>query len=458
MKNLKKEKSKDILAKSKNKVFTAQKGITLIALVVTIIILLILAAVTIAALSGDNGILSNAAGAKQETEKAEILEQIRLDIYGEMADNGGTDPTETDIKRIADEYGDIEGTNFDDMVLKTDKGNYEINLSDIWTPAPATGPLQPGEIATAERNEYYDAEADKTAKIPVGFTVSDVEGETSINGGLVVYAPDDSEYVWIPVDGIIGEDGDLNDVNAENIADRKILLGRYVFKSDGTVDTTEGTTPTTLGGQLKTSSSSSYYYTEDTTGKGNVVATGEKGIDSFIQSVRDNHGYYIGRYEAGDANATADRTSSSPDNNPLVVKSGQYVYNNVTQSQASSLCQNLYTGVNSDLVNSYAWDTAVLFIQKYSGDSDYSGQNRLQNTLANTGEATDGTNNDVRCNIYDMAGNCYEWTTETSSSSNSPCVGRGGGYNNSDVYTSNRGISFTTNASSSVSFRSLLYL
>ena len=134
MKNLKKEKSKDILAKSENKVFTTQKGITLIALVITIIILLILAAVTIAALSGENGILSNAARAKQETERAEILEQIRLDIYGEMADNGGADPTEDDIVRIADNYGDIEGTNFDDMVLKTDKGNYEIELSDIWTP------------------------------------------------------------------------------------------------------------------------------------------------------------------------------------------------------------------------------------------------------------------------------------------------------------------------------------
>ena len=468
MKSLKRKKSKDILAKSKNEIFTTQKGITLIALVITIIILLILAAVTIAALSGDNGILSNAAKAKEETEKAEIIEQIRLDIYGEMADNQGKDPTEADIERIADNYGDISGTSFDDKILTTEKGNYEIKLSDIWSETSGSGSedptdppsttLQPGETATAEKNEYYDAEADKTAKIPEGFRVSDKTGETSINGGLVVYAPDNSEYVWIPVDGIIGEDGDLNDVNAENIADRKILLGRYVFKSDGTVDTTEGTTPTTLGGQLKTSSSSSYYYTEDTTGKGNVVATGEKGIDSFIQSVRDNHGYYIGRYEAGDANATADRTSSSPDNNPLVVKSGQYVYNNVTQSQASSLCQNLYTGVNSDLVNSYAWDTAVLFIQKYSGDSDYSGQNRLQNTLANTGEATDGTNNDVRCNIYDMAGNCYEWTTETSSHSNYPCVGRGGSCYDSGIFTSNRYTDGTTYADSGGSFRSLLYL
>ena len=449
MKNLKKEKSKDILAKSKNKVFTTQKGITLIALVITIIILLILAAVTIAALSGENGILSNAAKAKQETEKAEILEQIRLDIYGEMADNGGADPTEDDIVRIADNYGDIEGTNFDDMVLKTDKGNYEIELSDIWTPGssaedPPSTTLQPGETATAERNEYYDAEADKTAKIPIGFTVSDKEGETSINGGLVVYAPDNSEYVWIPVDGIIGEDGDLNDVNAENIADRKILLGRYVFKSDGTVDTTEGTTPTTLGGQLKISSTDSYYYTEDTTGKGNTVATGEKGIDSFIQSVRDNGGYYIARYEASE-NTSTNKADSKYD---------KTVWTNITQPNASIACQNLYEGVNSDLVNSYAWDTAILFIQKYA-DSDYS---RQDGKSINSSKQTTGLSGDIQLNIYDMAGNCLEWTTETYSSSSSPCVSRGGGYGGSYNYTSGRNGNITTSAIRGFSFRSLLYL
>ena len=442
MKNFKKEKGKDILAKSKSKIFTTQKGITLIALVITIIILLILAAVTIAALSGDNGILSNAAGAKQETEKAEILEQIRLDIYGEMADNGGADPTEADIESIADNYGDISGTSFEDKILTTEKGSYKIKLSDIWTPAPATGPLQPGETATAERNEY---ESDgKTATIPEGFRVSDKEGETSINGGLVVYAPDNSEYVWIPVDGIIGEDGDLNDVNAENIADRKILLGRYVFKSDGTVDTTEGTTPATLGGQLKISSTDSYYYTEDTTGKGNTVATGEKGIDSFIQSVRDNGGYYIARYEASE-NTSTNKADSKYD---------KTVWTNRTQPNASIACQNLYEGVNSDLVNSYAWDTAILFIQKYA-DSDYS---RQDGKSINSSKQTTGLSGDIQLNIYDMAGNCYEWTTETYSNSYSPCVVRGGGYGSSVSYTSIRGINPTTNANSNLSFRSLLYL
>ena len=52
------------------------KGITLIALVITIIVLLILAGVTIAALSGDNGILKRAAEAKQETEKNQVIEMV----------------------------------------------------------------------------------------------------------------------------------------------------------------------------------------------------------------------------------------------------------------------------------------------------------------------------------------------------------------------------------------------
>ncbi len=54
------------------------KGITLIALVITIIILLILAAVTIATLTGENGIITKAMEAKQKTEETQIDEQLKL--------------------------------------------------------------------------------------------------------------------------------------------------------------------------------------------------------------------------------------------------------------------------------------------------------------------------------------------------------------------------------------------
>ena len=63
----------------------------------------------------------------------------------------------------------------------------------------------------------------------------------------------------------------------------------------------------------------------------------------------------------------------------------------------------------SDLVNSYAWDTAIIFIQTYSTEekaSTYASQNK-STSFANT-----GINNDKYCNIWDMSGNVEEWTTE----------------------------------------------
>ena len=76
------------------------KGITLIALVITIIVLLILAGVSVAMLTGENGILSQAAKAKEETEKAQANEALILDEYNKFLNNavggtGSTTPPET---------------------------------------------------------------------------------------------------------------------------------------------------------------------------------------------------------------------------------------------------------------------------------------------------------------------------------------------------------------------------
>lgn len=68
-----------------------QRGITLIALVITIIVLLILAGVSIAMLTGDNGILTKANDAKEQTAKGEVADKINLAINAEFAnllDNG----------------------------------------------------------------------------------------------------------------------------------------------------------------------------------------------------------------------------------------------------------------------------------------------------------------------------------------------------------------------------------
>ena len=91
------------------------------------------------------------------------------------------------------------------------------------------------------------------------------------------------------------------------------------------------------------------------------------------------------------------------------------LWNNIYQVNAAFTYRNLYAGneynnenfVSCDLVNSYAWDTALMFIQKCSGQENYA-TTEYEWTINNTGDSTD-----VVCNIFDMGGNLSEWTTET---------------------------------------------
>ena len=164
-------------------------------------------------------------------------------------------------------------------------------------------------------------------------------------------------------------------------------------------------------------------------------------------------------------------TAYDGDSSDTVIKPGEKVWNYVTQKKASELCINLktsngYTDVTSDLVNSYAWDTAIVFIQKCGTDSNYANQTGLSTTPdnpSNLGKAILAEGNgkdkaDVQCNIYDMAGNCYELTTETYSGSVVPCVIRGGFYNSSFNFTGFRGGYMPTGAHVGITFRPLLYL
>lgn len=290
--------------------------------------------------------------------------------------------------------------------------------------------------------------------VPAGFKI--VNPEDNVTDGIIiedVSAPGKTEdtkgsqFVWIPVGEVKKEDGSTT----------TIQLGRYSFDSEGTSSPYSGS------------------YTEDTkenhnSSYGNAIA---KDINDFIEKANSSHGYYIGRYEAGDATATSSaRTGTnnvSNPNNPLTCKAGVYPYNYINQSDASKLCQEMYSSSNfeSDLINSYAWDTAIVYIQEFSGDTNYS-QQRGRNTaraVQKCGESILDYNldagdeaQDIRCNIYDMAGNTREWSTETYSDTYFPCVSRGGDYNYPDNYTSGRFLNYTAVSIDVNSARPTLYL
>ena len=107
-------------------------GITLIALVVTIIVLLLLAGVSIMMLTGENGILNRGAQSKERTERARIVEQAKMDVMGKQAQNFG-EITEQDLKSILDKYGSLsDDEGILNKILTTTKGNYEIRVSEIY--------------------------------------------------------------------------------------------------------------------------------------------------------------------------------------------------------------------------------------------------------------------------------------------------------------------------------------
>ena len=108
-----------------------QKGITLIALVVTIVVLVILAAVSVNTLIGDNGIITQAKNAGIKTEIADIKTQIQMDLVSAetQANIEGNTLTDDQIKIVLEKYGDVlYNGNGSIKGVKTVPKGYEILL------------------------------------------------------------------------------------------------------------------------------------------------------------------------------------------------------------------------------------------------------------------------------------------------------------------------------------------
>ena len=316
------------------------------------------------------------------------------------------------------------------------------------------GTVTGNETTNSEVNDKYG----NPVKVPAGFKV--VNPDDNVTDGIIiedVNAEDEntkgSQFVWIPVGDVITD---------SNGSSTTIRLGRYTFTGSGTetlVQSAENwSQEVAISTHFKESATSSY---------GNSTA---KNLEDFVTKALTSGGYYIGRYEAGDATATSsERTSSTSDTNPIVSKAGVYPYNYITQPQASSLCKGMYSSskFESDLINSYAWDTAIVFIQEFSGDTNYSRQygRNTARAIQKCGESILDYNldegdvaQDIRCNIYDMAGNTTEWSTETFFRTYGPCVNCGGYYDNTYRDTSSRSNNSTTIIYSTLSARPTLYL
>ena len=434
--------------KTKNKRnYLKEKGITLIALVVTIVVLLILAGVSINALFGDSGIIEKAKDAQNRMNNAQESDLNALNDVDKWINNqvngatgggttGGDDNPTTTTPKISTLVGKIVDKN-----TKTEDayGN-KITI--------------PKGFKILEHNP-----TSSTGAVTYNYTNSEETGEhiPAVQDGIVIEnGTDKNQFVWVPVGTIKNKDNTTN----------TITLGRYEF--DSNTGALKSTTPVQVASVENCTQEVTIntYYKELSTPRGGNSATDStaqnataRDLKIFIETSLANGGYYIARFEAS---GTASKITS---------KYNQTVLGNITQPNAAKAAREMYGEIKennklvyaSDLVNSYAWDTAIVFIQTYSGKTDYASHNESKTTKAFT--AT-GKNNDKYCNIWDMSGNACEWTTEYSTYSyNSdfyPCVTRGGYYYTdsglANFYTSYRGSSYTTISYSTNGLRPLLYV
>ena len=316
-------------------------------------------------------------------------------------------------------------------------------------------------------------------KVPKGFKIAADSG-LNVTEGIVIEDNDiiegignnrGNQYVWVPVgNGIKKSDGTTVNItlgrysfaNGTSDKDTKgnvLAKGTPILKQDA-VNYTQEVTIESYTGTYHKELATSRVGAVDSSNRLNDTNTTALNLKGFVDSVKVNGGYYIARYEAsygadGKANSKVSNFYSSSYNDKIT-REGQ-LWNNVTQINAATASRNLYNTVNSDLINSYAWNTAIVYIQNFSGDTDYSKQPSLNEDVANT-----GTNSDEKCKINDMAVNTREWTTEygtlTIAGSAYPCAYRGGSYGSTSPYTDNRGSGSATLSDPDLSFRCALYM
>jgi len=471
-------------------------GITLIALVITIIVLLILAAISISMLSGDNNILSRAGEARDITGEKSIAEKVYL-AYQAALINGQGKVTEPLLKAELDKEfknyslaSDLSGVTIDGKGYNFDGTISKVSIDLKMTHEDVT-PTAGGNVASVN---------EENIPIPTGFYA--VAG-TSKNSGFVISSEsgDDlnntkggNQFVWVPVDQ--NQKLSLKVNSEENITTIKLKdpFGDVILEvteSIGKTYTNENIEPTVNGlyqaevttAEVTTTNTlvvrslyakdrfNDYLYTEeyakfegydsllamtqywgydsvdDWIAEDNEYIGGCAETENYTNSVNTYGGFYVGRFEAG---VTTKRTTGNTSTTvaDLITASGlplsqkekdSYTY--VTRSQAKGLADKMYEG-KSHLLTGAAWDRTIDWLVntnnktlgQIAGDSTTWGNYYNDNFSGTTGIAKTGVFSQTNANnIYDLAGNAWEWTSEKSPRSVRPCVTRGGGYFSVDV-------------------------
>ena len=461
----------------------SKKGITLVALVVTIVVLLILAGVSINAVLGDNGIIKKANQAASVTKEAEVKEAINRTILEFYLTNDYE--TLEDFLKAKVTEGKIDSvTKNADGTLTVKKGEYSVTVENKTNSSGGSssggstgGETQTPEITIGEAKVVANSDGTGSAITDVAsvylgntlyitFSHSITGGTTTVDKTIPYAVTANGTYTFTVTGTVNGKSYTKNvsvtvnqfkDVYELTYSDGIVYMPEGFKIAKGSASTVQG------GVVIEDKDGNQFVWVPVATiadykrtwytGDGTLSKYSEALPEDEKTSVEKYKGFYIGRYEAGDKDSTeastpALRTSSSSTSNKISIKANQAPYNYVTRTQAVSLAEGFATKqgykAKTKLVSSYAWDTTISFLQKVNSDygssseegnyndttfsyTDITGASKTKaegsRVLVPTGQTT------PVCNIYDMGGNVWEWTTESYSNTNSPSALRGGGCN-----------------------------
>ncbi len=523
-----------------DKIKKQQKGITLIALVVTIIILLILAGVSIAMLTGNNGVLTQAKSAKENTRVGEVQEKVKLAAQAALTANLGNgiekEKFQEELNNIFTQ-GEQVGLEYDETNKKytvtVDK--YEVEVSNMGAVGEAKEATIQAKLSLTYKNteqkvgENVASVVDKNVPIPTNFyyvggtkdtgvVISDNSADSADKNQGVDGNLSGNQFVWVPVNqnqklqiDVTSKD-DISSISLKDpFGEEKLTesnVGKTYNKKDQepTINGTYSLTITTATGKTKTTELEvhSLYKQDfriDETLNGMAESQGmsleqfaksmnfetvDAMIESYSQSYKqttDNDtnqesvntygGFYIARYEAGDGDANGTtRSSSSSNSNTVVSKKGAIVYNYISQTDSITRAESMYAG-KSKLISGAGWDRTLNWLIETKAKTEnevFGNSSSWGNYYASTGNAktnsgsgnmnyTTGRNEAWKANnIYDLAGNVGDWTTEAYSSDRR--VVRGGDYNlgGSGNPASSRVSNNSGNSGNFIGFRPALYL
>ena len=462
----------------------SKKGITLVALVVTIVVLLILAGVSINAVLGDNGIIKKANQAASVTKEAEVKEAINRTILEFYLTNDYE--TLEDFLKAKVTEGKIDSvTKNADGTLTVKKGEYSVTVENKTNSSGGSssggstgGETQTPEITIGEAKVVANSDGTGSAitdansvylgnTLYITFSHSITGGTTTVDKTIPYAVTKNGTYTFTVTGTVNGKSYTKNvsvTVNQFKDVYEYMQTNTKVTYSDGDVWVPEefkiakDSASTVQGGVvIEDKDRNQFVWVPVATiadykrtwykGEGSLSDYSEALPEDEKTSVERYKVFYIGRYEAGDKENTEAKTlrSSNDVTKTVTIKANQAPYNYLTRTQAVSLAEGFSTKqgykAKTKLVSSYAWDTTIAFLQKVNSDygnsseegnyrdttfsyTDITGASQTKATssrvLVPTGQTT------PVCNIYDMGGNVMEWTTESFSYTPYPYAERGG--------------------------------